>query len=99
MNRILIVQPEAEAEVVEAAIWYDERAKIVRENFLRAVTAAMRVIEQHPYRYQTIYGRVRRIMVRGFPFALLYVASETEVNVVACFHSSRDPKRWQSRLR
>jgi len=99
VSRLLIVQPEAEDEITEAAIWYDERASILRENFLRSTAEAMSAIERDPEHYQKIFGKMRRIMVKGFPYGLFYVATDEQVTVLACFHSSRDPKRWQGRLR
>jgi plasmid stabilization system protein ParE len=95
----LVVQPEAEADITNAALWYDERSKAVRQKFLQTIEAALAVIGQHPHRYQQIRGSARRAVLRGFPYVLIYVASEEEVNVIACFHCSRDPRRWQDRIR
>lgn len=95
----LVVQPEAEADIVSAAVWYDRRSKLVRQKFLQTLEATLAAIEQNPNSYQRIRGEVRRVMLRGFPYALLYVASGQDVNVLACFHCSRSPRRWQDRLR
>jgi plasmid stabilization system protein ParE len=95
----LIVTLAADGDILEAATWYDRQARTVRENFLNAVYATLDVIEQRPLQYQTIRGRVRRVMIRGFPYALLYIIDDETVRVVACFHTSRDPKRWQNRTR
>ena len=95
----LVVQPEAEADIVDAAVWYDQQARPIRQRFLQTVELVLGTIEQHPHRYQKVFGQVRRVMVRGFPYALLYVVSEQEVNVIACMHTSRDPRRWQGRVR
>jgi plasmid stabilization system protein ParE len=99
VKRILTIEPEAEAEITDAAAWYDERGKQLQARFLAAVSAALDDVQQRPEQYQIVHGRARRIMVPGFPYALFYLASEREVSVVACFHSSRDPKQWQARLR
>jgi len=40
---------------------------------------------------------VRRARVKLFPYALFYVVDGDELLVIACFHSRRDPRRWQSR--
>jgi len=95
----LVIQPEAETDIVEAAVWYDERSPAVRRRFLQTVEAALAVIADHPQRYQTIYRQVRRVVLRRFPYALLYVASEDEVNVIACIHGRQSPTRWQRRIR
>jgi len=94
----LILQPEAEADIVDASIWYDKQAKAIRENFLSSLYLTLDVIERHPLQYQKCFRQVRRVILRGFPYALLYIANDDVVNVLACFHTSRDPKRWQDRI-
>jgi plasmid stabilization system protein ParE len=95
----LVVQPEAETDIVDAAVWYGDRSPAVCRRFLQTLEAALATIELHPLHYQTVYGQVRRMVLRGFPYALLYVASKDEVNVIACVHGRRDPKRWRGRVR
>ena len=95
----LVVQPEAETDIVDAAAWYDDRSPAVCRRFLQTLDAALAIIELHPLHYQAIYGQVRRTVLRGFPYALLYVASEDEVNVIACVHGRRNPTRWHRRVR
>jgi toxin ParE1/3/4 len=99
VSRILTIEPEAEAEIAAAAAWYNERSPTVRETFVRAVERALALIQENPEQYQIVAGRIRRVMVGGFPYALFYYAFEREVLVMACFHCSRDPKRWQDRQR
>jgi plasmid stabilization system protein ParE len=84
---------------VNAASWYDGQSESIRNRFLQTVETTLAIIEQNPNRYQRIFGQVRRVLVRGFPYVLLYVVSGQEVNVFACFHCSRNPQHWQSRLR
>jgi toxin ParE1/3/4 len=95
----VIVQPEAEADITNAALRYDGQSRAIRQKFLQTVEATLSVIERHPHQYQTIFRKVRRVMLRDFPYALFYVVTGEDVNVIACFHTSRDPKRWQGRLR
>ena len=97
MSLPLIVEPEAEAEILEAAVWYDERNETLRTNFLRAVERTLERIQQNPLQYQIIFGQVRRAMLGRFPYGLMYVVSEKEIIVAACSHCRRDPKRWQDR--
>jgi toxin ParE1/3/4 len=99
VSRVLTIEPEAEAEITEAATWYDEQDRQLRARFLVAVDEALDTIRRHPEQYQFVYERIRRIMVSGFPYGIFYLASDREVNVVSCFHCSRDPRRWQSHIR
>jgi plasmid stabilization system protein ParE len=97
MNRDLIVEPEAEAEIDEASRWYDAQSPGLGAEFLRAVEAALGTIARNPLQYQIIHGEVRRAGVRRFPHGLMYVVSDREIIVLACFHGRRNPRRWQER--
>jgi len=41
---------------------------------------------------------VRRVVVRGFPYALLYQLEPTAV-IIGVAHERRDPQRWIERVR
>jgi plasmid stabilization system protein ParE len=97
MNRKLNLRPLAEAELAEAVDWYETRGKGLGAEFVRAVDAAMATIQRNPDQYQIIKGHIRRAVLRRFPYSLIYVASEQEVTVLACFHGRRDPQRWIGR--
>jgi plasmid stabilization system protein ParE len=97
MNRTVILRPEAEAELTEAIDWYESRGEGLGADFMRAVDAAMAAIERNPEQHQIVRGQVRRAVLRRFPYGLIYVASEHEITVLACFHGRRDPRRWFER--
>src|SRR5438309_10187413 len=97
MNRELIVEPEAEAEIDEASRWYDAQSPGLGADFLRAVQATLAAVQRNPFQYQIVDGEVRRGGVRRFRYGLLYVASSREVIVIACFHGRRSPRLWQER--
>jgi plasmid stabilization system protein ParE len=99
MKRTLIIQPEAEAEMAEAADWYEKRGKGLGADFLRAVDSTVAAIFRNPFQYQTVEGELRRAGLRRFPYSLIYIASDRELNIVACFHGHRDPRRWRDRTR
>jgi plasmid stabilization system protein ParE len=70
MSRPLVIEPEAEAEIVEIADWYNRRNPAARVAFSRAVDRALDFIRQHPEQYQIVYRQVRRALVDGFPYSL-----------------------------
>jgi plasmid stabilization system protein ParE len=98
MNRELVVEPEAEAEIDEASRWYDTQNPGLGTNFLRAVGAALAVIQRNPFQYQVIYREVRRAQLRRFPYGLIYTVTEQEIIVAACVHGRRSPESWQDRM-
>lgn len=96
---ILVVTSATRVDILEAAIWYGQHEAALRQAFLNAVYATLDVVEERPLQYQKVRGRVRRVMVASFPYALYYTVSEELISVVACFHTSRDPRRLRDRIK
>jgi hypothetical protein len=67
MTRNLVVRPDAEAEITEAAIWYNERSAAVRKSFLDEVDAALERVRHNPNQYQRVYREARRVKLGRFP--------------------------------
>lgn len=59
----------------------------------------MAEIGRSPLASATVRGDARRKVVRRFPYALIYLAEPEHVEVIAVFHTSRDPAIWQERVR
>jgi len=97
MSRRLIVEPEAEAEIDEAARWYDLQSPNLGADFLRSVDAALAAVIRSPLQYQRVHRDVRRARLRRFPYGLMYIVADQEIIIFACFHGRRDPRRWQDR--
>ena len=96
--RPLVIRPEAEADIEEAFRWYEAQSPGLGPAFVRAVDACLAGIERHPELYAEQYRRARRVLLRRFPYAIFYVIQAESIDVVACFHVRRDPRRWQRRL-
>jgi plasmid stabilization system protein ParE len=97
MSRRILFRPEAEVELMEAASWYEERGKGLGADFLRSLDAAVAAIERNPHAYPIVFGKVRRSVLRRFPYIIIYRVENDEILILACIHGRRDPKRWQER--
>lgn len=97
MTRRLVLRPQAEIEIAEAAEWYETRGRGLSTEFLRVVDAGIAAIRRHPLHYPRIQGEIRRAPLRRFPYGIIYKVREEEILVLACFHARRDPKSWQER--
>lgn len=95
---VLSIEPEAEAEILEAYWYYEDREQGLGTEFRRAVEACLDVITRHPRAYATVHGEVRRALVRRFPYSIFYLMEERQLVVIACFHASRDPEEWRRRV-
>jgi plasmid stabilization system protein ParE len=76
MTRELIIEPEAELEITEAAGRYEARNPRLGAEFIRAVEDALGTIQRNPYQYQAVFGKVHRVLLRRFSYALMYIVSE-----------------------
>jgi toxin ParE1/3/4 len=93
----LVVLPVAEADVTDAALWYEQRSPGLGREFLRTVDVALAEISRMPERYPIVHREVRRVLLRRFPYGVYFVATPDRVSVIACMHASRDPGHWQER--
>lgn len=98
MIRRILLRPEAEQELAEAVTWYEHRGRGLGAEFLRALEAAISLLQRHPEMNPIVVGAARRAVLRRFPYSLIYVVFESEILIVACIHGRRDPQRWQGRL-
>lgn len=90
----VLIEPEAETEIEDAAAWYQQEAPGLGNAFMRAVQTAVALLGRQPAMYALSYGRVRRIHLRHFPWSLFYEIDADQVAVVACLHQHRDPQDW-----
>ena len=68
----LVIWPQAEADVAEAARWYEQQEAGLGRDFLRAFRAATAILRRNPFQYQIIFVEVRRVLLRRFPYAVFY---------------------------
>ena len=99
MSRMLVLEPEAEADIFNASEWYEQRNPDASAAFLRTINRKLRLIQENPEQYQVVYRETRRVLVDGFPYALFCKVTDSQIIIVSCFHTSRDPKAWRNRLR
>lgn len=91
------LRPEAEADVSDAARWYEAQRSGLGSEFLDEVLRTLSSISEHPDLYPRVSGDVRRAVIRRFPFGVFYVMDESEVVVLAVMHGRRAPSRWKIR--
>ena len=65
--------PEANEELVDAALWYEERQPGLGDDFLDEVEHALRRIKAEPERWPKIRRENRQLNFRRFSYVLVYV--------------------------
>jgi plasmid stabilization system protein ParE len=93
----LIYQPEAAADVRAAFEWYERQREGLGDEFLAALANAEDVARASPLAYRVIRRDARRVMLRRFPYQLIYRVVAEVIVVVACFHGRRLLRRLENR--
>jgi len=96
-------EPEASAELDEAALWYEQQRSGLGYEFLAAIDAALEFIDRFPHAGTPVPNLppelpVRCVPVRRFPFHVVYLELSDVVRVLAFAHDRRSPGYWHSRV-
>ncbi len=94
----IMLHEAAEAEMLEAAGYYEERASGLGLSFLGEVETMMQTVLTHPEAYQRVGNELRRAILKKFPYSLLYAIESDRIRVIAVAHQKRRPGYWLSRL-
>ncbi|HVS11496.1 MAG TPA: type II toxin-antitoxin system RelE/ParE family toxin [Planctomycetota bacterium] len=93
----LVVRPAAAADLEEGFVWYEGQRTGLGDEFLDAVGQVFSAVLESPRRYRVVHRETRRAHLRRFPYSVFYRIVGEDVVVVACFHGSRNPRRWEGR--
>lgn len=96
MKRTVRFLPEALEDLIETQRWYASREPGLERAFAEAIAAVVDRIVQDPATFPCVYGAVRRLVVRRFPYAVYFREVGDEILVLAV-HGRQDPRRWQDR--
>ena len=94
---------EARLELRLAIEWYELHAPGFRARFVAAMDRVLERLRVVPGSASLVSGlrsqvQVRRTIVEGFPFWLVFLERPAEIYVVAVAHMRREPNFWTDRL-
>jgi cytochrome P450 len=95
--KIVKFHPEAEAEMIEAAAYYEGQQPGLGRRFLGSVQDAVNRVVASPHLYPTVDLDVRRCLTKTFPFGVLFRIQPGKIVIMAVMHLNRDPDYWKSR--
>jgi plasmid stabilization system protein ParE len=88
----------AELELMREVAYYS-RARIgLGQRFLAAVESVVDRASRHPQAGIPTFGGTRRMLVKGFPFSVVYAVEAEELLVIAIAAHRRQPGYWRPRL-
>lgn|SRR5689334_7516055 len=99
MNRRLIIRPEAEADLTDAAAWYDSRARGLGLELISEVRSAIARALKNPESFTHLRRTptVRRVLTRRFPYRIFFIVRPDAIVVFAVLHAARHDRVWKHR--
>ena len=98
MKRLeLVVRPEALDDLRAVMRWYDDHRLGLSMEFMLRFEAAVDSIAVRPRSFPIRSRRVRRALLRRFPYAVYFRIDPTEIVVLAVAHTARSDWAWKRR--
>ncbi|MBW0005420.1 MAG: type II toxin-antitoxin system RelE/ParE family toxin [Hyphomicrobiales bacterium] len=93
MRRVLLTAA-AQADIEEALDWYKERAPAVVPRFREALQVAVARIAENSKQFPILSHQTRRVLLRRFPYIVIFRETRDRAYIVAVFHASRDIRKF-----
>jgi len=93
----IFLHEDAEAELIEAARYYEELSIGLGTAFLGDVDKAATGIRANPEACQLVGRLVRRKVLSRFPYNLFFVVETDRIRILAVAHHKRRPGYWRRR--
>ena len=94
----VIYDPEAKAEVHDAASYYEGEREGLGEDFIEAVRAAAKRIRRMPKAFTVDSAtNARKCVLRRFPYNILFLEREKYIWIAAVAHHRQRPGYWRHR--
>lgn len=90
--------PEAELELREAVSYYEEIEPGLGYDLSLEVYAAIKRAVMLPQAWPALNGSIRRVLVRRFPYGVLYSEEPGSLLVIAVMNLHREPGYWKDRF-
>jgi plasmid stabilization system protein ParE len=88
---------EAEAEMMDAAVWYEQQQQGLGARFLASIQDGVNRTQLSPRLFAIVEGNSRRCLLKTFPFSIIFEIKPDALIVLAIMHHRRDPGYWKHR--
>jgi plasmid stabilization system protein ParE len=93
----VFLREEAEADIADAAAWYEEQWDGLGHAFLEQVERGLERIGERPQQYPELHRQIRRALIQRFPFGIFFQQAGNHIVVLGVLHASRNPRHWKER--
>jgi len=88
---------EAERDLIQAFLFYEEQRIGLGLELIFAVEAQLKRIERNPQHFQEKHNTIRRAFTNRFPFGIFYFIEGSVIVVIAIVHTKMNDATWKTR--
>ncbi len=88
---------EAENDFDKSYQFYANENEKIADSFYKQINNGFEKISQNPLANSKVYKEIRKHVTKKFSFVIYYQLKDLIVQVIAIFHTSRNPSIWQER--
>lgn len=76
--------------------YHEDNPKVADALYI-SINHCFEIIKQNPNTFPIAYKNVRKYVIKKFPFVVYYRIVDEVIQVIAIFHTSRNPETWNER--
>lgn len=97
MTKPVRIDRRAEADILEAFAWYEDKQAGLGSEFIAAFDVCVESIRDRPTSFSHVHRTIQRALLDRFPYGV-YFEDRTEVIVIFANNASRSVNTWRSRV-
>ncbi|AXJ02501.1 ParE toxin of type II toxin-antitoxin system, parDE [Cyclonatronum proteinivorum] len=90
-------QPAAQKEMFESVAYYEQKDHGLGSKFLYEIDSTLSLISAYPESGTLLNAYARRVLLKGFPFGVVYRIYNNQIVILAIMHLRRKPNYWVKR--
>jgi plasmid stabilization system protein ParE len=95
MTYSLEIAAEAETDIRNAFLWYEDQQENLGSTFEQEIKKAIQSIERNPLKTQIRYRDIRVFFLDKFPYGIHFKLDDDLILILAVFHTSQNPGKWK----
>lgn len=93
------LHPEADSELIEAALFYESRVDGLGESLLNEFDNLTRLLRKNPKIGAPVNEMFKRVVLNRFPYSIFYSLEPNVIWILAIAHQRRRPNYWIERFK
>tara|TARA_R110002072_G_scaffold13058_8_gene55312 strand:- start:634 stop:942 length:309 start_codon:yes stop_codon:yes gene_type:complete len=90
---------EAQIDFDKSYNYFFKESPKIADTFFKKINKSFEDIKRNPFVFPVAYQEeVRKFVVNKYPFIIYYQVVNSKINVIAIFHTSRNPEIWNERI-